>query len=265
MDPPVGAPVAGARPYGDRVRALPAGSTRRHSLVRLGEGIRDRFWWIPAVLVTSGVVLGVVVSRPDLVGLPDGWGVGRAVRTATADTLLQVMASSMLTFVGVVFTITLVGLQLASSQLSPRVIRTFVRSGVTKTAFGVFLASFAFALTGLALDNVEDPAAASRTVTAAVVLLALAVGVFVVYVTSTMRLLEVGWVITAVANETRAAIRRASPPATSYVDAARPSSPRRPTSYAWAGWTAVATAVSWGRSWASTAAGWSGSRRPTGA
>ena len=222
MGPPQGAPEAGATPYDDRVRALPAGSTRAHARVRLSEGVRDRFWWIPAVLVTSGVVLGVVVSRPDLVGLPDGWGFGREVRTTTAETLLQVMASSMLTFVGVVFTITLVGLQLASSQLSPRVIRTFVRSGVTKTAFGVFLASFAFALTALAFDNVEDTAAASRTVTASVTLLALAVGVFVVYVTSTMRLLEVGWVITAVANETRAAIRRSSPPTDRYVDAARP-------------------------------------------
>ena len=228
MGPPQGAPEAGATPYDDRVRALPAGSTRAHARVRLSEGVRDRFWWIPAVLVTSGVVLGVVVSRPDLVGLPDGWGFGREVRTTTAETLLQVMASSMLTFVGVVFTITLVGLQLASSQLSPRVIRTFVRSGVTKTAFGVFLASFAFALTALAFDNVEDTAAASRTVTASVTLLALAVGVFVVYVTSTMRLLEVGWVITAVANETRAAIRRTSPPTDRYVDAARPGADAEP-------------------------------------
>ena len=150
--------MAGSSPYDDRVRALPAGSTRAHARVRLSEGIRDRFWSIPAVLVTSGVAPGPSSSpAPTWSGLPDGWGFGREVRTATAETLLQVMASSMLTFVGVVFTITLVGLQLASSQLSPRVIRTFVRSGVTKTAFGVFLANFAFALTALAFDNVDGP------------------------------------------------------------------------------------------------------------
>ena len=152
-----------------------------------------------------------MVSRPDLLGLPTDWDLGRIVRLRTADTILEVMASSMLTFVGVVFALTLVGLQLASSQLSPRVIRTFVRSGVTKAAFGVFLANFAFAVTALAFDNLDDGAAASRTIMAAVALLALAVGVFVVYVTSTMRLLEVGWVITAVANEARDALRKASP------------------------------------------------------
>ena len=137
--------------------------------------MRERFWSIPAVLVLAGVLTAVVVCRPDLLGLPTDWDLGHVVRIRTADTMLQVMASSMLTFVGVVFAITLVGLQLASSQLSPRVIRTFVRSAITKTAFGVFLATFAFAVTGLAFDNVDDVAAASRTVGACVAMLSVAV------------------------------------------------------------------------------------------
>ena len=138
------------------MRALPAGSRWAHQPVRWAEWVRDRFWSIPLALIVAGVLIGVVVSRPELLGLPEDWGFGNLARTSTADAMLQVMASSMLTFVGVVFAITLVGLQLASAQLSPRVIRTFVRSAVTKTAFGVFLASFAFAVTALAFDNVDD-------------------------------------------------------------------------------------------------------------
>jgi len=191
-------------------------------LVRWSEWVRERFWSIPAVLVLAGVLTAVVVCRPDLLGLPTDWDLGRVVRIRTADTMLQVMASSMLTFVGVVFAITLVGLQLASSQLSPRVIRTFVRSAITKIAFGVFLATFAFAVTGLAFDNVDDVAAASRTVGACVAMLSVAVVVFVIYVTATMRLLEVGWVITNVANEARVSIRRAFPGDSSYVAAEPP-------------------------------------------
>ena len=155
-----------------QVLALPVGTAWEYRLVRLNEWVRERFWSIPVALVLAGVLLAVVVSRPDLLGLPADWDLGHVVRIRTANTMLQVMASSMLTFVGVVFAITLVGLQLASSQLSPRVIRTFVRSNVTKTAFGVFLATFAFAVTGIAFDNVDDTAAASRTVGAAVALLA---------------------------------------------------------------------------------------------
>jgi uncharacterized membrane protein len=205
-----------------RVQALTVGSRWAHRRVRLSEWGRDRFWFIPMLLVLGGVLVAVVVARPEVVGLPSDWGLGSGVRTATADTMLQVMSSSMLTFVGVVFAISLVGLQLASSQLSPRVIRTFVRSGVTKVAFGFFLATFAFAVTGLALDEVEDPAAAARTVIVSMAMLAGAVVIFVIYVTATMRLLEVGWVITAVANEARAAIRRGYPPAVSYVEADPP-------------------------------------------
>jgi uncharacterized membrane protein len=189
--------------------------------VRLSEWVRDRFWFIPMLLVLGGVLIAVVVAHPDVVGLPSDWGLG-AVRTSTADTMLGVISSSMLTFVGVVFAITLVGLQLASSQLSPRVIRTFVRSGVTKVAFGFFLATFAFAVAGLAMDEVVDASAAARTVVVSLAMVAGAVVIFVVYVTATMRLLEVGWVITSVAHEARAAIRRGYPRAEAYVEAAPP-------------------------------------------
>ena len=214
--------VAADAPSG-QVLALPVGAAWAFRVVRVNEWVRDRFWTIPVALVLAGVLTAVVVCRPDLLGLPTDWDLGHVVRIRTANTMLQVMASSMLTFVGVVFAITLVGLQLASSQLSPRVIRTFVRSGVTKTAFGVFLATFAFAVTGLAFDNVDDVAAASRTVGAAVAMLGVAIAVFIVYVTATMRLLEVGWVITAVANEARVAIRHTSPPASAYVPADAPT------------------------------------------
>ena len=40
----------------------------------------------------------------------------------------------------------------------------------------------------------------------ALMLVAASLAVFVVYVTATMKLLQVGWVITAFANETRAAV-----------------------------------------------------------
>ncbi len=206
----------------ENVRALPAGSRWTHQPIRWAEWVRDRFWSIPLVLIVAGVLTGVVVSAPELLGLPDDWGLGNDARPSTANALLEVMASSMLTFVGVVFAITLVALQLASAQLSPRVIRTFVRSATTKTAFGVFLATFAFAVTALAFDNVDDPAAAARTGAVAVAMLALSIGVFIVYVTATMRLLEVGWVITAVANEARGTLRRSFPPPEDYLSAAAP-------------------------------------------
>ncbi|MET0840204.1 MAG: DUF2254 domain-containing protein [Marmoricola sp.] len=202
-------------PAPDGVRALPVEA----SPARRQEWVHDRFWFIPALLVLAGVLTAAVVCRPEWFGLAPDWDLGRTVRVETAETVLQIMASSMLTFVGVVFAITLVGLQLASSQLSPRVLRTFIRSGVTKVSFGIFLATFAFAITGLAFDDVKDPPTASRTLATSVAMLAVAVIAFIVFVASTMRLLEVGWVITSVTHETQVAIRAAYPPASEYVEA----------------------------------------------
>src|SRR5215218_4630125 len=90
----------------ETVRALTVTSARAHRNLRLSESVREHFWSIPLVLILLGVLAGAVVSRPDIFGLPSDWHVGHAVRTSTADAMLQLMAASMLTFVGVVFAIT---------------------------------------------------------------------------------------------------------------------------------------------------------------
>jgi uncharacterized membrane protein len=204
------------------VRALPAGRSRDFRRVLRREWLRDRFWALPSLVLLAAVLLAALTAGADALGLPAsvlGWP---RVAAGTAETVLAVIATSMLTFVGVVFTITLVALQLASAQLSPRVLRTFVRSSLTKLAFGVFLATFAFATTMLVLDPPGNAVAESRSVTVAFLLVAASLVIFVVYATATMKLLQVGWVITAVAEETRQAVRLNFPPAGAYLVAEAP-------------------------------------------
>ncbi len=55
----------------------------------------------------------------------------------------------MMTVTGLVFTITVVVLQLASNQFSPRVLRTFLRDRGTQIPLGVFIATFVYALSVL--------------------------------------------------------------------------------------------------------------------
>jgi uncharacterized membrane protein len=215
------------------VVALAAGRSTDHRRVLVREWFRERFWALPSLLLVSGVLLGIVTTKADARrsagadGRPD-------VGAGAADTLLGIIATSMLTFVGVVFTMTLVALQLASAQLSPRVLRTFVRSSLTKAAFGVFLATFAFAMTVLALDqfrtaDADDAGTVdSLAVTVASMLVAGSVLIFVAYVTATMRLLQVSWVITAVATETRQAVAVNFPPAEAYVQTDPPVLSRTP-------------------------------------
>ena len=60
--------------------------------------------------------------------------------------LLSTIATAMISVTGLVFSITLVVMQLASSQFTPRLIGQFLSSRVTQLTLGVFTSSFVFAL-----------------------------------------------------------------------------------------------------------------------
>lgn len=211
------------------VKALRPESRNRFRVALVQEWVRERFWVVPTALLVAGLAVGLAVSRANSIPGVDKVGGGLPVRASSAEALLGIIAASMLTFVGVVFTITLVALQLASAQLSPRVIRTFVRSGVTKLAFGLFLATFAYAIVVLVVEGASSSAAVLRlAVTLGVLFVLASLVVFVVYVTTTMRLLQVSWVVTAVAEETRRVLAKERPGATSYLAAEAPQMDQDP-------------------------------------
>jgi uncharacterized membrane protein len=197
--------------------ALSSAGYRRRWAV---EWVRERFWVIPAVLLVLGPALAVATSAGT--GFWGSWG-GLPADAGWASGFLENIAAATLTFLGVVFTLTLVALQLASSQLSPRVIRTFVRSPITRVAFGMLLAAFSFDITALVISHGHAGPAASRAVIIAAALVALSLVVFLRYVSAMMQLLQVVDVIAAVARETRAAVAASWLPSPAAAAAARPS------------------------------------------
>lgn len=66
-----------------------------------------------------------------------------------ARTVLGAIASSLITVTSLTFSLTVVTLQLASSQFSPRLLRTFTRDRFVHVTLALFLATFTFALTVL--------------------------------------------------------------------------------------------------------------------
>lgn len=205
-----------------QVPALHAGASGAYRRAWARERLREGFWAVPALFLVCGALLALLTVQARHLGVPASWLGGVPVDPGEASGLLGIIASSTLTFLGVVFTLTLVALQLASSQLSPRVLRMFVRSGVTKLAFGILLATFSYSVAFLVLEGGRGREADSRGVTVAMALVAASLAVFVAFVARTMKLLQVAWVITGVAEETRAAVRRCFPDAGAYVLAAAP-------------------------------------------
>jgi uncharacterized membrane protein len=75
----------------------------------------------------------------------------------TAQTVLGTMASAMFTFIVFVSSALLVAVQLASSQLTPRIIAIVYRDPVTRISLVVFVFTFTFALAALARVTTTVP------------------------------------------------------------------------------------------------------------
>jgi len=172
------------------------------------------------VVPTLGIVVGWVVAElvaelDVIVAELEGESIER-VLGATAGSVQVVtaaVATAMLTFMGVVFALTILALQMASSQFSPRVMRTFVRSRMTKWTMGTFMATFTYAIVLLAyIEPGNDEVAAFLPAIAFGVLL---IGVFaclflfVAYVNHVVRLVRVGQIINRITMESRLAIDQA--------------------------------------------------------
>jgi len=98
--------------------------------------------WVPPVLGLAGALLLHQVTRRLDAGM--GWKADVGVDGARA--LLGALSSSMLTFIVFVFSILLVAVQLASAQLTPRIIAMVFRNRVLRLSLTFFVFSFTFTL-----------------------------------------------------------------------------------------------------------------------
>nr|WP_308163819.1 DUF2254 family protein [Micromonospora sp. WMMB482] len=135
-----------AHPLRASVRGLPSGNrpVGRHAKARAGDycGMSSAprtlrpAWrrcgrdsgWCPAAFAAGAVLLALGLSVAELrLGLPTGGILPSSV--AGARSLLSSIITAMISFTALVFSITVVAVQLASSQYSPRVLRTFLQTG----------------------------------------------------------------------------------------------------------------------------------------
>ncbi|WP_157365808.1 DUF2254 domain-containing protein [Arthrobacter sp. Leaf234] len=123
------------------------------------DSLRSQLWPVPLAAVLAAILLGQflpVVDRRLDDDLP-AWltGVLFSGGPEAARSLLETIASSMVTVTSLTFSLTVVTLQLASSQFSPRLLRTFTRDRFVHNTLALFLATFVFALTVLRSIRVE--------------------------------------------------------------------------------------------------------------
>lgn len=128
----------------------------RRSVV--GDAVRTALWPVPTAGIIISIVLGIALPALD-VALRGN--LSATTRDAlfgggpdAARTLLSAVSGSLITVTSLTFSLTVVTLQLASSQFSPRLLRTFSRDPYVHWTLALFLSTFTYSL--IVLRTVRD-------------------------------------------------------------------------------------------------------------
>ncbi|MGO8871143.1 MAG: DUF2254 domain-containing protein [Acidimicrobiales bacterium] len=183
--------------------APPATDHQRQAKLRLPswrrDALRTTFWVVPVVLIVVAVGLFVITFEIDLAAFHHRLTLPWWVRTGGADAGRQVLiaiAAAIITTIGVVFSITILALTLASQQFGPRMMRNFIRDLGNQATLGVFVATFVYAVLALgsitSLPGGDFVPHLSITVAEALLLVDLAVLIyFIHHIAKTIQLPEV--------------------------------------------------------------------------
>ena len=176
--------------------------------------VAGSLWFVPVLCVLGGAALSFGTIALDrwldyeaiprsLVGGPDA---------ATA--ILSTVAASMVSLTALVLTITMVVVQLAMGQFSPRIVQRILQDRPSQFAIGLFVATFVHAI--LALREVTNNGDGTGQVPGIAVLTAfllvlVSIAVLVVYVHHIGQALRVSALIELVGKDTRELLDRVYP------------------------------------------------------
>lgn len=127
------------------------------------ERLRERFWFIPALLCVGafGLAEGLIAVDRYLSDLElPAWGAALVYRVGESGSrdVLGAIASSSLAVAGTTFSITIAVLALTSSSYGPRLVRNFMADRGNQAVLGVFVSTFLYSLLVLrSIRVIGDP------------------------------------------------------------------------------------------------------------
>lgn len=150
------------------------------------EYLRSSLWLLPAIAVLGALVAGTWLSHVEVTAarlqplLFTGGASGARV-------LLATVAGAIITTIGVLFSLTVVALQMAAGQYSPRVMSNFLRDRGNQLVLAVFLATFAYAVAVLRIvrdgnEGAAETVVPSLAVTVGIVLTLMSLGMLVYFI-----------------------------------------------------------------------------------
>ena len=182
-----------------------ANSTR---LAILWASVRDSLWFIPALCTVGAVLLAVLIARLDARWEASGalGGVLFSGGAEGARGVLSAVAGSLITVTGVVFSVTVVALQLASSQFTPRVLRGFMADRANQIVLGIFIGTFTYAVmvlrTVTASDDDRSAFVPEVGVTVAILLVLVSIGALIYFINHAARSIQASVILAREAEHT---------------------------------------------------------------
>jgi uncharacterized membrane protein len=175
------------------------------------EALRTTLWVVPTVEVVLAVALFIGTYAIDRAAYRGDLTLPSFMNNGSADAARQILigiAAAVITVVGLVFSITIVALTLASTQFGPRMLRTFVRDRGTQLTLGTFVATFVFSV--LTLGSVSNGSSGDfvphLSITVAIVLVLLDLGVLIYFIDHVAKSIQLPEVIASIARDLSKAI-----------------------------------------------------------
>lgn len=186
----------------------------RSRFADLWERLRNSYWFVPSVMLLGAILLASGMVRLDFyLGqreeviessfFPGFHGSG-------ARSILTTIASGMVTVTALVFSLTIVSLQLASSQFGPRLLRTFMKSLGNQIVLGTFTSTFIYCL--IVVGTVRDNGFVPQVSTATGILLGIIdTGVLIYFIHHVATSIRIQNLIAEVSDDLRAVIDESFP------------------------------------------------------
>ncbi len=179
--------------------------------------MRDTLWPIPAAMTTVAVVLALLLIQLDehvLVSNGDHRWWLFSGGSAGARGVLSTIAGTSMTIATMAFSITIVALQLGSSQFSPRILRGFTGDRGNQVVLGIFVATFAYSLVVLRVVRTETDDQRTfvpgTAVTVALVFAFVMIGALIYFFHHATRGIQATVIIDRAVRDTRGLIERES-------------------------------------------------------